>query len=730
MLSSDARALRRLAGAVARPVRCEGPPVCRSPRTARVPVSAFARIRLIQPHGAQSGKSPSTFLTITPTWQRKTMLRVLLLFSLVLTPAWPLRAQFMPELPRDEAELIRLLETDQSKFTKAKACQRLSVVGTGASVSALTPLLKDPQLTTYARTALQRIPAPEAEEALVAALDSLDGEPLAGVLHSIGERRIDHATPAITDLLQQDRSKDVQLAAIRTLGKIGERRAAEYLTKYAGETPSEPVRTAIASALLACADAAVQRDEVAFAESLLEQIGKVTPESATAGAARHWRLLREAASQPEAIRRELSAGSKASFRSALQAARQTGPSAAPVIASALGTLPPERKALVLRCLADLGNASVLDQVTPLIASDQPEVVRGAVIAAAKLGRWDDDAQLPDIATSDSPLSRFTLNQLASLGNPNFDAAVVEHLRSLASGSSQLPKSAAVGVMEYAAKRHLTPATEPLLKLTRSDDADLASAALRAAGATTSVEYFPELLRRLHDSSAKGTEADETEAIQQATVRLPQEEAASAIASVMQESSTAQKAELLNYLSLLGGQRALQVVSNAARSDDDALVDAATRVLGEWLTADVASTLSELVRDLDSPKYRRRVLRGYLRVGRQLDMPIEARVELAADAYQLARRDEERQLALDILRRHPSHQGLEWLAEQIKSDSAASSGTLAHHYRTLAAVAQRVAQDTPQQVRRTLQNVPFESAPNAAADTLRTLSEDRRRPDSK
>ena len=651
------------------------------------------------------------------------MFRVLALTVLILAPAWPARAQFMPELPRDEAALIRLLETPDGVFTQAKVCQRLAVVGTEAAVPALKPLLQHPQLSVYARTALERIPAEQAEEALIGATASLEGEALAGVLHSIGERRIERAAGRIADVLQHPEQRDdVRVAAASSLGKIATRDAAKALNDYAADAPTGRVRDAIAAALLASADAAQRRGDTELAVSLIQRIEEAAPDSAAASTAEHRRLLLSASDRPEQLRQALESESERRFRSALQAGRLIGEPAAPVIAGALQSLPPQRRSLALRCLADLGDPSVIEQIVPLVESSEPEVAQSAALAAARLGRWDDADRLPDVATADSPVARVALNELAKTNNAQLDTDVFERLEQLAAGESELSEPASLGLFEYAAERHLIAATEPLLELTRTGDSELRAAALRAAGATTSVEHFPDLLRRLQDSGADWSDGTTAEAIERAVVRLPQRGAADAIAGVMQDASLEKKVELLDYLALLGGDRALEIAADAARSEDVALVDAATRVLGQWLTADVAGTLSQLVRDLEGSPYRTRVLRGYLRVGRQLDMPTGARMKLAADAHALAQRDQERDLALDILRRYPAPQALSWLADQIRNERPASPSHRAAQYRTLAAVAASLAGDYPQDVHEALQNLPLDNAPDAPAATLRALRE--------
>jgi hypothetical protein len=110
---------------------------------------------------------------------------------------------------------------------------------------------------------------------------------------------------------------------------------------------------------------------------------------------------------------------------------------------------------------------------------------------------------------------------------------------------------------------------------------------------------------------------------------------------------------------MGGPASLETIAEAAKSGNDQLQDAATRVLGEWMTADAAPVLLEITKDPASKKYQVRALRGYLRIARQLkQLPDEERIAMARTALEVAQRSEERELALEVLERCPSPEGVE------------------------------------------------------------------------
>ena len=81
--------------------------------------------------------------------------------------------------------------------------------------------------------------------------------------------------------------------------------------------------------------------------------------------------------------------------------------------------------------------------------------------------------------------------------------------------------------------------------------------------------------------------------------------------------------------------------------------ASARVLGEWLSADAAPALLEIIKSDADVKYRTRALRGYIRIARQLKLAPETRLAMFRTAMELAQRNEEKKIALEILPRIPS-----------------------------------------------------------------------------
>src|SRR6186713_775694 len=81
----------------------------------------------------------------------------------------------------NETALIQVLQSNATPAEKEAACLRLKQIGTVKSVPALATLLADVHLYQSACDALETMPAPEAGQALQAALKTSAGKTKAGI---------------------------------------------------------------------------------------------------------------------------------------------------------------------------------------------------------------------------------------------------------------------------------------------------------------------------------------------------------------------------------------------------------------------------------------------------------------------------------------------------------------------------------------------------------------------
>jgi len=135
--------------------------------------------------------------------------------------------------------------------------------------------------------------------------------------------------------------------------------------------------------------------------------------------------------------------------------------------------------------------------------------------------------------------------------------------------------------------------------------------------------------------------------------------------------------LLPVLGRIGGPRAAELIKAALADTQPAVRAAAVRGLANWPDAAVAGQLIQLAQQADVPMHRVWALRGYIRV---VSLPstraAQQTADMLHDAWQLATRDEERNLILQRLPAAVCAKSLEMAVEQLHEPQLQTEAVLA------------------------------------------------------
>jgi HEAT repeat protein len=559
-------------------------------------------------------------------------------------------AEIMSKSP---AELIEILNNPKvSVFAKAKVCQRLALIGTEDAVPALAALLPDEELGAYARSALESIPHPTADEALREAATrrgTLKRLQLIGIINSIGRRKDTQATGVLKALLG-DSDASVAQAAGAALGRIGTTEAAGILK--AALVTSSPVKASVANACLACADQLVMGGERVEAIALYESVAAADIPKHRKAAAIYGQLRLQKAEAKDLLLAQIRSPDAIFFNIGLAAVRQMpGADVTAALVREIDRLPPERQAGLLRALGDRKEPVPLAGV--IAASKSPSaVVRAAAIYV--LGKHGGDSALPilvDASLGTGEVAREAKFVLGNTVGKNVDVAICAKL-------TDADPKAKVSLFELVGSRGIAEALPEVLKATEDPNEELRLAAIRTLGRIVSLEELPMLVERLVVAKTLRETAATHESLKAACARMPDRDAcAGKLLDSMDAAPAVSKGFLLQLLSSVGGARALTGVCAYARNADEDIQDAATRALGEWMSVDAAPQLLELAHTIRNDKFKTRVLRGYIRIVRQLGIPADQKVTMCQEALGAACRDDERRMVLQVLGRLPSVKSL-------------------------------------------------------------------------
>lgn len=606
-------------------------------------------------------------------------IEAILILALALGAGASLSASaWAAESPATEPELLAVLRSDAPDAEKAITCKYLAVHGSAAAVPELVKLLGDPRLASWARIPLEVIPGPEADSALRAAAGTLDGRLLVGVINSIGVRGDAAAVPMLAGRLA-DGDAEVVAAAAGALGRIGTPPAAAALGTALGQAtdPDE-----LAQACIVCSEKLLAAGDAAGAIALGDAVRKANvSEQRRAEASRAVILARGADGIPLLVEL-LRSPSRRLFNMGLFTARELGIArrAGPLAGAVDRTLMEEvtrlrdadeaRGAMVIAALADRGGAgeSAAASAAPIrvamIQSAQagPRTMRLAAVAA--LGRVGDASvvgPLLDVA-KDVEYAAVVRQALATLVDPAADAEI----RGRLAGADEAVLPMLVGLV---GDRRID-AVAQIVPLVDHRSAEVRSAALGALGTVVDLANLDVLIRAIgapgSGDAADAERAIAIKALTEASVRMEDREACAAkLAAALAAAGPAQQIVLLDTLGEVGGTRALQTLAAAAASADEAQQDAATRLLGKWMTADAAPVLLGLSQPDAPPRFRTRALRGYLRIARQFVLPDMERAAMCRRALAAATEEVDRKAILEILKRYPGPATLEVAREAVK-----------------------------------------------------------------
>jgi len=373
-----------------------------------------------------------------------------------------------------ELRAIETIKSGAPRMEKDHACRILRVIGTEDSIGALGVLLADEELSHIARYAIESMRYPEADKALRDALRKTSGRVKVGIINSLAMRGGTQNVSALLALLN-DVDPDIAGAAAWALGRIAS--AANALSESYESAP-EKRKAAIADGLLNAAARLVAKGSLSEALAIYQQLETVDapehirmgafagtieaqPDKAEemlieAAASDDWKIRGMAIDMIVALDGEgvterfsanldrLNAETQVLMIGAL-VARDEKDALRPVITKAASSSNPEMRALAIKSLGDIGDASSVQVLVDVIESGESD--------------------------EDKTLSASSLRRL--LGG-SINGHIVKSMKTSSTEGR-------VKLIEILQDRDATEAVDELLVAASDRDADVRRAAFRALG---------------------------------------------------------------------------------------------------------------------------------------------------------------------------------------------------------------------------------------------------------
>ncbi|MGA2616903.1 MAG: HEAT repeat domain-containing protein [Thermoguttaceae bacterium] len=560
------------------------------------------------------------------------------------------------------AKALTVLKSDAPLDQKSAACRDLARVGNKDCVPVLAGMLGDEKLSHIGRYALEPIPDRSVDEALRAALGTLSGRLLCGVISSVGTRR-DSAAVGLLAKHLADRDGDVVRATAIALGRIGTVAAGkpllDALSAAKGENPGR-----ICDGLLTCgANLAAQgqhRDAQAIYDAMLAQ----NPPARFRAAALRGAVLCDPSSGMKRLGGMIRDRDFCVFAMALRiAVEMKDRQVADVLTSEIGNLPADRVVPVVRILGQRGDKAALPLLLEMAKKGNKPVCLEAIQSLAEIA---DVSAVPVLVglmkDKDEATARAATATLTTLPGAQVDSAIVAILESP-------DRTLRRQMLEIAGQRRIASATPPLLKAMSDADISMRTAAAKSYGELAGAGGIPALIDMLL-KAPDGGEIDLCERILGAACPAASDKAACArrLVDALSRAGLAAKPALLRTLRATGGPDALKAVHGAVADANTDIHATALRVLSEWPSPDAAPVLLELATNAATPVDKLVALRGYLGIALQKDVAAQDRLAICRRAASLIRRDEEKRMLLGVLSRAAAAESLDLVVSYLDDPS--------------------------------------------------------------
>jgi len=493
-----------------------------------------------------------------------------------------------------ERRSLEVLRSNSPPYERAQACRELARVGNAEAIAPLAAVLADETLSSYAREALEVIPHPEAAAALRAALPTLQGHLLVGVINSLGNRRDTEAVPALA-ALARDSAPDVADAALIALGRIGTASTSDLLQQTL-ERGSADRRNAAAEGLLLVAQRFTRQGELAAAVPLYDALrGAPIAAQLRASATRGAILARGATGLP-LWSEQLRSRERALRDIALATLRDIpGAAATTAVIKELAQADPSLQVLLIGALVDRPATGVCAAIEAMVASPA-ENVRVAALEA--LGDVGGNSSTPLLLKATSAASdreaAAALASLVRLRARDVQSAILQFL------PLAVPAQAA-RLISVIGERNDPGAAVELLKLARNPETTISKAALRAMALAARPEDVPDLARMAASLPDPDCQTLAARALVTAAVKVPdvQERTDLVVRQLEQAADAETRFAVLLPLGVIvrstgGNERALAAVRTALADAAPNVREAALRTLANWPNAAPCQTLLDFL----------------------------------------------------------------------------------------------------------------------------------------
>ena len=569
----------------------------------------------------------------------------------------------------EEARQINVLQSQSPPQDKDAACAWLKRHGTAKSVPALAALLTDEPLSHSARYALESMPGPEAEQALIAALAQTSGLVKAGIVNSLGVRREPAAVAELAKLLA-DPDVQVASASAAALGEIAAPDALKALEDRL-DTAIGSAQNAVVDGCLRGAHHLLVTGDHPKAFSIYQEIYRRQTKVFFHVAAFRGMVLASDARGVDLIADAIANGPASIQMEAIQMVHEKElPGVTEVVAKLLPKVDALTQVALIGALNQRDDPAAVPEIAALTKNAAPEVRVGALGALGNLGDDKDVPMLVEIAAAsgDGQAAARQALTLIHRGTPN------QALLKL------LPDSKAetqVEIIRALNNRGATEAVPQLLQLAKRADEPVQAAVFSALARLVDQSQLNALVQTVGEMLTDAGRASAADALGLACRHIQNRHGAvdlSAVLEALKNGSTETRVALLPVCSSVADPK-VRTALRACVADSNVNVHAAAvRALCHTMDAELVPDVVKTAGQTSDEEFRRLAIESFVRLATQeesITIPNPERVKFFQAIMPVAASTAEKRLALSGLAVVPDNGALK-LAQPLLSDGTVSN----------------------------------------------------------
>jgi HEAT repeat protein len=519
--------------------------------------------------------------------------------------------------------LIKALDEQADKEVQAFMIRQLQRTGKKESIKPLRKYLDDKRLCEPATQALLTIGTPDAEKALLKALDKATRANRVTLIKALGELRSTKATKKILGFAT-DKNDELRQVTLFALANIGDPAAAEAVSKVSLEAPSFE-RTRAPSVYLLYAQRLSESGHKRQAANICRNlIANYTAPQESHIPCTALSLLADTVGDDafEDLLQAMDSPNRELRARALELADQVpGEEATSRWIARLAEVPPDVQAQIIEMLGRRGDVTALPVLRERLKSHRKVIKLASIPAAAGLGGEEVFSDILSLLRTDQKDEIAVIKQ-ALLGYSS-PVLIPESVKIL----DKVPSPSRVALIEILSERHAKQHVDILFAKTESQDEDVRQAALAGLANLVSPKDMPRLIQMLSETDRNRDIRQIQAAIVSSANQIDdREKRADLLLEAMWTAAIEKQPDLLRPLSKIGGQKALQVVVEKTKSENPQVQTVAISVLADWPEFEAAQELSRIWQNTQSPKFLLVAVRGYVRVVHDSDMEQSEKLE--------------------------------------------------------------------------------------------------------